>query len=334
MKTLTVSELRCLRSCAREHHYRYVQLRRPRETTGALRFGSLFHRALEAWWHAAADSLDPDARLSAAIAALGPAHDCDPFDRVRAEELLLGYTVRWADQELEVLAVEAEFLTALTNPATGAPSRTYDLGGCIDVLARCRPTSRVVIVEHKTTSEDVTPGSGYWQRLQIDAQVSTYFVGARALGLEPEACLYDVIRKPSLRPAKATPVEARKYTREGRLYANQREHDETLDEYRERLRADIASRPEDYFARGEVVRLEEEERDAAFDAWHLARQMREAELAGRAPRNPDACVRYGRTCDYWPVCSRETGIDDERRYRTAERAHEELTELPKEEEAA
>lgn len=323
MRLVTASELRSFRSCAREHRYRYVELRRPRASDPKLRFGSLFHRALEAWWLAV--DAGPEAQLAAALDALGPAEQSELFDRVRTEELLLGYTARWSDEALDVLAVEAEFRCPVTNPATGAASRTFELGGKIDAIARERATGRVLIVEHKTSAEDISTGSAYWQRLRLDAQVSTYFVGARALGHDVQACLYDVIHRPTLRPYAATPVEARKFTRDGRLYANQREQDETSEEFRARLREDIAANPSRYFARGEVVRLEEDERDAAHDVWQLTRQLREAELAGRAPRNPDACIRYGRSCDYWPVCSRECALSDEARYRDAAAAHEELS---------
>jgi hypothetical protein len=45
----------------------------------------------------------------------------------------------------------------------------------------------VLVVEHKTSSEDVTPGSFYWSRLRMDGQVSVYFDGARALGTTSRA---------------------------------------------------------------------------------------------------------------------------------------------------
>lgn len=116
-----------------------------------------------------------------------------------------------------------------------------------------------------------------------------------------EACLYDVVRRPGLKPLRATPVESRKYTAKGFLYANQREADETPEEYRLRVRAEIAERPERYLARGELVRLESEERESAFDTWQTARLLREAELAGFAPKNSDSCQAFG-GCPYLPVC--------------------------------
>lgn len=174
-----------------------------------------------------------------------------------------------------------------------------------------------VVVEHKTTSADITPGSPYWRRLALDAQVSLYLGGAGSL-------LYDVIKKPSLRPLRATPVEARRYTKAGTLYAAQREHDETPDAYEARLLADIAQHPDAYYQRGTVVRTEEEAQEAGRDVWMTARMIRESRYLDAWPRNPSACDAYGRTCDYWPVCSGTASIDDDVLYRDAGAQHEEL----------
>lgn len=178
--------------------------------------------------------------------------------------------------------------------------------------------SVTLILEHKSSSEDIGLGSHYWQKLTLDAQISNYLVGARSLGYEPDGVLYDVLRKPTFEPYKATPIADRKYTKPtkadptSRLYANQHETDETPEAYRDRILESIAENPDRYYQRGVVVRLEEEERDAAFDAWQTAEQIRLSRNAGRWPRNVDSCSQYHRMCDYWAVCSGETTIDDAR----------------------
>lgn len=226
----------------------------------------------------------------------------------------------------------------------------------------------VVVIEHKTTSKEIGIGSPYWRRLELDAQVSKYIGGARALGHEPDHVLYDVIRKPRIRPLLATPVDSRKYTAEksracpeckkksapppphrvtiaatddeservlecvdgrvvtdpgGALYANMRAHDETPEEYRVRLRADIASDPEAYYRRGEIPRTEQEERDAAFDEWSVGLQIRESERSGRWSRNTAACEAWGSFCEYFDVCTKTVSINDPYRFRDAGE-HEEL----------
>lgn len=321
LKLLTHSEKRCFRSCRRKHYIRYLLLKRPVMPSEPLRFGALVHRGLEAWWLAAKAGED---RLEAALEAVRGGSP-DPLEVLRAEELLRGYDVRWAGEVMEVLSVEAAFEAEIINPNTGMASRTYVLGGKIDAIVRLADGG-TYIVEHKTTVEDVEAGSDYWKRLRLDSQVSDYYVGARALGHEVAGCLYDVIVKPRLAPLQATPPEARKYRKDGGLYAGQRDRDETLDEYRLRLRSHLAENLNRYYARGTIVRLAEDERDAALDTWQVAREIREAELAIRHPRNPDACVQFGQTCEFFAVCAREADIDDHTRFRTAQRAHEELPE--------
>lgn len=200
---LTVSSLKRYRRCPREYFLRVERGLSPRARAGALRFGALTHNGLESWWQAR----DLDAALSV---VQGSEEEVDPYDQARVEVMLSGYHVRWFGQTLQTLAVEAEFATGLRNPNTGYPSKTWRIAGKIDAIARDE-LGQDWIVEHKTTSEDMSLGSEYWARLAMDSQVSTYFVGARALGYNPVGCIYDVLGKPGIRPKKATPEESRKY---------------------------------------------------------------------------------------------------------------------------
>ena len=319
LPVITNSQMKCFRRCAREHQITYTLGIRTTQEPEALRFGSLAHVGLEAWWKGAAET-----RLAAALEAMRGAA-VDEYELARASVLLRGYDARWGRESFEVLSVEQEFRAPLVNPESGAASRTYELGGKLDVVARDLSDGRVKLIEHKTTSEDIGTGSNYWMRLTIDPQISTYFAGGKASGYAIEECIYDVLGKPGLRPTKATPMESRKYTKDGKLYAAQHEHDETPAEFEARLAAHVAENPDRYFQRGTVVRLEQEEADAAHDTWHTARLIREAELANRWPRNPDACVRYGRTCHLFGVCTGSASLDDASLFRRTLNQHEELS---------
>lgn len=299
---LTHSRLRAARKCARLERLAYVDGWRPVEEAEALSFGRLWHTAMEAWWLSCQSGAVPD--LDAALAAIS-GHGRDAWTQVRVEELLRGYHARWAGETLTVVGVEETFDAPLINPATMQPSRTWRLAGRIDARAESA-TGRRLVVEHKTTSEDISPAADYWLRLQMDHQLSIYMIGAESLGWMPDGCLYDVVLKPALRPLMATPVEARKITRDGRLYANQREVDETADEYRARVRTAIETDPDRYYQRREIPRTESQIAEFLADAWVQAQSMRDAHRLGRAPRNPDACHQYG-VCPYWLCCS--TGSD-------------------------
>ena len=303
---LTISRLRTWRDCKRKHRLVYLDGWRPRREDEAISFGRLVHEGLERWWTAPADQ-----RLIAAFARIrGRAQDL--HQEAAAQELLRAYDRRWAlaMEAYEVLAVEATFTAPLINPETGAASRTFNLAGKVDAVVRERATGRVLLVEHKTTSEAIDdPTATYWRRLAMDGQVSHYFVGAESLGFQVEGCLYDVLLRPRMKPLKATPPESRKYTKDGRLYAAQRETDESPDEYAARLRADRDAAPEKYFQRREVPRTEDDLRDYLFDAWAEARTLRESELAGRAPRSPEACFRFG-VCPFFEHCANGLRLED------------------------
>lgn len=316
LPTLSTSGAKAYRRCPRAYAFTYELRRVSARCDPNLAFGTLGHRGLEAWWLARQAGEDA---LTAAVVSV--ASEPDAFDRAKAEALMVGYHDAWNDVEMDVLAVEREFVAPLVNPATGAESKTWLFTGKIDAIARIN--GRVYVVEHKTTSEDVGRGSTYWERLTLDAQIGNYLVGARLLGYEPEGAWYDVIKKPALRPLKATPPEERKFTKAGTLYANQRAADESPDEYHERLLVEIESKrgtPEAYFHRGEIVRLPNEEREAMANLWATAKQIRESQRSGLWPQNPDACFKFNRPCEYLPVCAGRADINDSALYQPKEEA--------------
>jgi len=319
---LSNSSLNTFRRCPREYYFRYVLLRKTRSKASALRFGTLFHLALNAWWRCNGYAF---AKLSEAFTAIeAQTEETDPFQIVKAKCLIAGYTARWGEDGYESIAVELQFRIPIEG--TG-----YDLGGAIDAIVRRRGRTRNV--EHKTTSSDISVGSDYWRHIvSLDPQVSTYMNAARTLGLAPVDTLYDVIRKPAMAPLLATPEESRKYTRPTkaepipRLYANQRETDETPEEYEARLTADIAERPGWYFARAPIVRLEGDDAAHAEDLLGTAETITFASTRNQWPRSPNACERFGRLCEFHDVCAGVTTIDDDTRFATKTRQHEELKE--------
>lgn len=308
---ITNSEVSTYRRCPREWRFAYDLGIRPVERAGSLRFGSLVHTGLEAIW------LRNGAELP---------QDGDSFEYERARAMLDGYAIRWAADNYEVIGVELQFRVRLVNPDTGARSLTFELGGKLDALVR-DTEGKVWVVEHKTSSEDITAGSQYWAKLRMDSQVSTYIFAAREMGYEPSGVLYDVLKKPQQKPLKATPVESRKFVaKTGELYANQRATDETPAEYGARVRSAMAENPDAYYQRGTVVRLLDEEREAAADLWQYAGRIRDTKRTGIAPRNPDACTRWGRACGYWSACTGESAIDNPAKYTKVASVHQELSE--------
>ena len=288
--SLTHSRMACFRDCPRKHYLRY-ELGLTAEKEGlALRIGSAFHLAMEkhdkdggAW--------EDDLGLE------------DPFDRALVMGMFQGHLDRYESDEdqMEVVATELEFDIALINPETTRPSTVWRFRGKIDRVVRLAD-GRLALQEYKTTTRDFSPGAEYWQKLHMDQQLSIYVIAARELGYDVQTVLYDVTRRPMLKPLKATPEDKRKYIQKtGELYANQRAEDEDPGEYAIRVSAAIDADPEKHFSRIEIARLDQDLDDCRGEIWSQQLVIRECQRSGRWWKNPGAC--YGIfPCDYLPIC--------------------------------
>lgn len=201
--------------------------------------------------------------------------------------------------------------------------------------------------ETKTSSEDIGFGSTFWKRTILDPQLSLYLPAIRKFGHDPQGAVYDVLRKPGQRPGtvalldedglkivlnaagervknkdgkkwRQTPDSELKYTLQSRP--------ETPEEYGARCLEAIAEDPSKYYARGMVVRLEADEREAAFDMWNTAGQMRDARRLNVYPRNTDSCMSWGSECDYLNACSGMMSLNDPLFFKFEADIHEELAE--------
>jgi hypothetical protein len=294
---LTNSRLKTARLCPRLHHLTYVLGWRPAVQAAPLTFGTAFHAGMELYWSRGEREV---------VVQLD-----DPFEQARVEAMLAGYEARWHDDfdRYETVAVEQEFECDLEHPVTGEVSDFWNLAGKIDLVVRDLSDGALVLDDHKTTNEDVSPGAVYWQRLRVDTQISQYHVGGRSLGYDFARTIFDVAAKPKMDPYRATPLEKRKYTKAGVLYANQREVDEAPAEFRERVATKIAEDPAAYYARGTIIRTEDEIHKAMLDTWDYAERLKRDMESGWAPRNADACFKYGRPCPFLSVCVGDKSID-------------------------
>jgi hypothetical protein len=213
--------------------------------------------------------------------------------------LVSGYAWRWAEP-LKVVASEQAFQLRLKNPATGAPSTIFDLAGKIDGIIEVSP-GRLAVLEHKFLGTDIAIESDVWRRLQLDSQVSIYINAARELGYDVATVLYDCIRKPTIKPT-AVPVTddlGAKIVLDGngkRVQTAKGEwrqtgdtdkgfvlqtRDCTAEEWTAKLMADIGKRPNQYYCRHEVPRLDSDLKECRQELWELQQTIRQAENTGR-----------------------------------------------------
>ena len=100
----------------------------------------------------------------------------------------------------------------------------------------------------------------------------------------------------------------------------------TADEWREKLSADIAERPEYYFQRFEVPRLDSDIEEFKEELYMCAKDILECRRTKRWYRNTANCMAYSSVCPYYPLCAKERDMSNgcPEGYRVAESLHEEL----------
>ena len=315
---LTHSRMQCFKTCPRRHYFQYELGIRKDTTSTPLRMGSAFHlgRDLRAKGHTRAEAIDIAVAGYEELPKWATTDDTVRewmYERETVACLLNGYFWWWeegghdADVTIvELVESEKAFELPIRNPDTGSASTTFRVAGKRDAIARFAD-NRIKVLETKTTGDDVTPGSDYWLRLRLDQQISLYMLSAQEDGIDVESVVYDVVKKPTIKPYRATAAESKKYTKDGKLYASMRENAETPEEWRDRLTADIQERPEYYFARREIPRLPSDLDTFRRELWQQAASVRESRNSGRWFRNTGACISPYR-CDYLDVCHHEIDV--------------------------
>lgn len=311
---LTHSRVQTWKSCPRKHYFAYELGVRPAYQANPLRQGSAFHIGLEFL----KAGCDEDKAIKVVLNSYAD-QECPPW--MEADEfaveiettvaLVRGWARRWGDDRIcEYVAVELPFDLPIVNPATGHETPTFRSGGKIDGIARL-PDGRLALVEHKTCGESIDLNSDYWRRLQMDSQISRYFLAARELGHDVQTTVYDVTRKPAISPKMVFKADRAQATAAGHYFGikliKECPERETPKMYGARLLDDMAKRPEFYFARVEVPRLQSDLDEYHAEAWSIQRTIRQAQLDARQfgaaawPRNTAACLSMGK-CPYFDHC--------------------------------
>lgn len=203
---LTSSRMTTFLNCPRQHYYRYELGLRQVEDADALRFGTAFHFALE------------ERAKGAKFDDLFKLEDIETETDAKIYGLVGGY-YRAYDGDADEIAHMKPEIEFGPDPICG--SRTFFGAGKIDGLAGLKD-GRVALVEHKTTGEDISDGADYWLRLSFNPQLYKYWIALADRGIVPDTVIYDVIRKPTIRPKK----------------------DETVQDYAKRILADCTGEPE------------------------------------------------------------------------------------------
>lgn len=275
--------------------------------------------------------------IKAAFQAISDAAGVSPDRQLIAAKcraLMLGYDSRWSHQAYRLVASEHTIQSELWNPDTGHRSRTFKLAAKVDKLAI--DGNRLILFDHKTTSEDIAdPNSTYWRQLVVEAQASHYMLMLWLNGQKADMAVWDVIRKPQIAPKQITKAEMQRLviTREyfgfavsdDAIFSAQKEGREDYELYQYRLAHDcMVERPERYFQRRPVPRLDNDLIQHARELWAHGQELIWARAHDSHLRNSGACMTYNTPCRYLGVCSGFDEIDSQN-WRKKQQVHNELT---------
>jgi hypothetical protein len=332
---LTASRMGTAMQCWRKHFWQNeIGLAKITETSMALRIGSAWARAMESRWHGSS--------YEEALAVAIPVGSTmfSEYDAATISGLLAAYyDVYGETEQCGKIHPEVQFSSDLGDGWT-AQGKIDGLGSLMD--------GRSVIVESKTTSDQLDPDSDYWLRLNFNIQVQQYIVEARKLGWDIVTAFYDVTKKPMISPRQNIEdldAEGLKIVigEDGERVINQKgkfaglpkqsadkdkgqyvkSHRESAEEFCDRVYKDAMARPEFYFCRKEIPVIEGNldsfirQRLLIRDTIEFYRSM-EDHQAGKpmqiAPRDPEAWPRNvsSDTCDFCPFksfCLQDLSID-------------------------
>ncbi len=266
--------------------------------------------------------------LTNALAAIDQESGDDPEAQLilaTCRGLFYGYDAKWwpqgGTQPWETVSVEETFTCQIKNPKTGRQSRTFTQAGKLDGVVKHTNNQRYLL-EHKTTSEDIEdPDAPFWRRLTIDSQVSSYTLAHWQRGEKLAGTLYDVIRKPGIRPkkldqkAQAEIASLHTYLKAPVSPAVEAEalriKRETPELFEIRLAVEVLENSNRYYQRKNVPRLDGELLEWADELWDSARDIADARRLGRHYRNSGACMNWNRPCEYLGICSGHDSPDSD-----------------------
>lgn len=301
-RVLTHSRMACYRACPRKHYLSYELGIRPDRRGAALRLGSAVHAGLDLIRKGmtVAESIDV-ATAGYEEAPAWARSDADVlewcYERETVAQLIGGYHWYWTSraapidmQYEQVVESEQVFSLPIVRPGAKRPvPGGWRLKGKRDGVVMVG--GQMMLLETKTTGADIGDDSPYWDRLFIDQQISVYML---ASGGAVAGVLYDVIRKPTIRPYKVS---------------SKRAEPETPAEWGQRLHADIGERPDYYFRRRKVYRLQDDLLQAQGEIAAMVDTIKDARNRRSWPRNTGACIGFG-ACEYLKVCAQHIDHDN------------------------
>lgn len=332
MERLTHSRAASFKQCRKASYYAYELGIRREVDAKPLRMGTAYHNGLEVLANGG------ELETASEAASLSYAAAPDNYDQweweieeITVRAMLSGYFWRWMDSGLKYICAEQTFSLKIRKPtddgSVGRAIPNWEWSGKIDAIVSL-VDARLAVKENKLLSESLDNDSPLRRRLQIDSQISGYIVAAREMGYPVDTVLYDVTRKPTIKPNDIPILDGdglkvvldrsgtRVLTKQGK--PRQTADTElgyimvtrkmTPEEWGEKIVADIGERPDYYYARWEIPRLDKDLEEWQAEMYEVQRTISEAQKYGRWFKtvSKNTCDH----CPYFGLCSTGWQPDD------------------------
>lgn len=318
---ITHSSMSSFRQCRKQYFYAYELGIRREVDAKALRMGTAYHNGLEVLANGGELETALECASLSYVAAPDNFDDWEwKIEEMTVRALLSGYFWRWMDSGIRYICAEQKFNLKIRNPITGRSVPGWEWSGKIDAIVELVDL-RLAVKENKLLSDSLDSDSDLWRRLQIDSQISGYIVAAREMGYPVDTVLYDVTRKPTIKPTDIPLLDpdglkvvldrtgTRVLTKQGK--PRQTADTElgyvvvsrkmTPDEWGEKIVADIGERPDYYYARREVPRLDDDLKEWQAEMYEVQRTISEAQKHNRWFKTVSKNTCTG--CPYFGLCS-------------------------------
>ena len=257
MQPQSATSITDFKNCPTLYYLRHVLRLRPVEDADTLRVGTNWHKCLEIMTLEPGDEcpnnnprgqthitpceicknsgvVSDDNIHETLIAHLNQAYKtCPPSVNLTDWEVertillysALGWDWFWQDDKIETIAREVYFDRQVNSfyRRRGKIDRIIRRNGCLS------------LGEYKSTTKPIDPGSLYWDRLNLDSQITMYIIEARHAQLAGEleqygisrsdplisGVLYDVWHKPMIKPKKLSMADSKKFIEDGKYFGEQ-----------------------------------------------------------------------------------------------------------------
>lgn len=184
IRTTSYSEVQSYLTCERRHYYGYGLEIQGKTSSDAMELGTIIHAALAVYYNGRKEGINHPTSTTLAYQCLNELiSKAAVWDNAalatKAIKILSEYFAFYGDEDMQVLAVETEYLIPITDD--------FSLQVRIDLIRR--QNGKVIVSDHKVIGNFYST-----KKIGIAAQLPLYLAGLRTEGFKVDELEYNMLR--------------------------------------------------------------------------------------------------------------------------------------------